>query len=190
MLFGIASDTVNILIGAGIALFSTFLADWIRRRTERVRIRRGLIVEIESMENILLSVITAEDLDDGIHKMFERVDKRLSTSIYSDNRSNMKSLTRREIEMLVTFYPMVEVFKDELTSTRVSSNPNKGRISNENDSLIERAKTLHKTRDEVLQELEKGPVDRFISRTFFSNTRYQKTNNPTHVSDDNKEQNP
>lgn len=113
MAFGIPTETFNVLVGAGIALFSSGFLNWNQRRVERDRFRRTLVFEATYIRDAM-----QEFLDEASERLevgdVEEALVSFSPDLLDADPSRMKTLTTSEILTVYEFYEAARLVKLEL----------------------------------------------------------------------------
>ncbi|WP_435064858.1 hypothetical protein [Halobaculum sp. EA56] len=95
--------TINVLIGAAVALFSSAFLNWNQRRVRRDRLRRSILFEVDYISGILNDLIDDERGECVIDDT-DRALLRLSPDMLEADPTRLSKLTTREIEPIYEFY--------------------------------------------------------------------------------------
>ena len=149
---GFTSPTINVLIGAGIAMFSSAFLNWNQRRVDRDRFRRSLVHEVDYLGDALERALDGPsdtcDIDD-----VERAMVRLSPDVIDADPSRMSKLTSSEIEQVYAFYEAVRIVNVELRRRRDDDGYDPERLSRA-------ARRTVRLRDEVIDGMQRSRLSR------------------------------
>ena len=149
---GVSQTTVNVLIGAGIAVFSSAFLNWNQRRVDRDRFRRSLIYEVEhvgdTLDRALDDASGACEIDDA-----ERAMVRLSPDVLDADPSRMSKLTSSEIEPVYEFYEAARIVNVELRRRRDDD-------GHDPERLARAARRTVRLRDEVTDGMTRSRLSR------------------------------
>ena len=158
MLPEIPQPTLNVLLGALIAISGTGLYNWNQRRIQRDNLRRALILEIVLASVSIQMIINNEGT---LPHSNINTETFLPSKVYEANLNDIKILNRNEIEAVFQFYTGLELMRDRVSPYEVA----------DPEFVIE-------TREEslkALEELRRGTIYRLLRRTglFRSNDAYE-----------------
>ncbi|WP_248897948.1 hypothetical protein [Haloplanus halobius] len=152
MIPGLDSATINVLIGAGIAMFSSAFLNWNQRRVERDRFRRSLIHEVDHVAETLDDLLdegsgecTVTDVEEALVS--------LSPDVLDADPARMSKLTSKEIESVYEFYEATRLVTAELERRR------EGR-DHDPERLYRHARRAVELRDEVTADITRSRLSR------------------------------
>lgn len=143
----IPQATLNVLIGAVVALTGTGIYNWNQRRIERYNLRRALILEIilagVSIQTVINHEGTLPHSDIDPESFFP-------SKIYEANLGSINSLNRNEIEAVFQFYSGLERMREQVSVT----------------DPIDPEFVVHQKEESLraLKELRRGPIYRLLRR--------------------------
>ena len=153
MAIGFSQATLNVLVGAGIAMFSSAFLNWNQRRVSRDRFRRSLLHEVEHIGDTIEGSLdesrercTVDDVEEALVS--------LSTDIMDADMVQVGKLTSREIGPVYEFYEATRVVRIELERQRDGDDHDPGR-------LYRQAWQVVKLRDDVAANMKRSRLSRF-----------------------------
>lgn len=117
MLPDIPQATLNVLLGAIIAIGGTGIYNWNQRRIQRNNLRRALILEIVLAGVSIQAIINHNGTLP--HSDIDPV-SFLPSRIYEANIGEIKSLNRNEIEAVFQFYTGIERMRKQVSPYEVA----------------------------------------------------------------------
>lgn len=153
MPFGIDPATFNVLVGAGIAMFSSAFLNWNQRRVERDRFRRTLIHEVEYIGRVLDEFVDEDSQRCQVDDVEEAL-VRLSPDTLDAEFAQTTKLTTSEIEHVYEFYESTRLMRRELERHRDEA----GR---DPERLDRHAQRTRDSRDRVLANMKRSRLSQF-----------------------------
>ena len=117
MLPEIPQATLNVLVGAVIAIAGTGIYNWNQRRIQRNNLRRALILEIVLASVSIQMIINNEGT---LPHADINTESFLPSKVYEANLGEIKTLNRNEIEAVYQFYSMLELMRDRVSPYEVA----------------------------------------------------------------------
>lgn len=117
MLPEIPQPTLNVLLGAVIAIAGTGIYNWNQRRIQRNNLRRALILEIVLASISIQAIINNEGTPP--HSNID-TESFLPSKVYEANLSEITTLNRNEIEDVFQFYTGLELMRDRVSPYEVA----------------------------------------------------------------------
>lgn len=156
-------ETVNVLIGAVIALAGAFLVEWYRTRVQRRNLLRALFTEIKYLSPYSSLRFPAsghaDDVTASLKALIENPETGVRTTVYESNLSEIGLLDTQQIEALARFHSYMNLVSMTLNDLDVRF------VEGVDDEALER--TFHR----LERRQDQQPLPRDGEFSF----RYRKT---------------